>query len=226
LVLDQLVNNRVRRRMMRLMGRPPGFDKQKVLEAAERQFRKTGYAGTSLDDICAATGLGRGSLYAAFGDKHTLFVQALGDYCTRNESAFGESLLGPDEGALDRLQAFLTGLIDLVRADDENLGCMAGRFAVELGEQDPQVAERIREDFAIQRDALLECVRGAQRAGDLDPSASSENIACLLMTLSRGLEVVSRGGAGLEQLQGVVDQAFASLPLTARARRRRRARQS
>jgi TetR/AcrR family transcriptional regulator, transcriptional repressor for nem operon len=207
--------------MMRRMGRPLGFDKQEVLEAAERQFRKTGYAGTSLDDICAVTGLGRGSLYAAFGDKRTLFLETLGDYCTRNESAFADSLRGPDEGALDRLQAYLAGLLDLVRADDENLGCMAGRFAVELGERDPQVAERIQKDFAVQRDALLECVQAAQRAGDLDPSANSEDIACLLMTVSRGLEVVSRGGAGLDQLEGVVNQAFASLPLTLRARRRR-----
>jgi len=225
-VLDRNVKNGVGGRIIAPMGRPPGFDKQQVLEAAERQFRKTGYAGTSLDDICAVTGLGRGSLYAAFGDKHALFLEALGDYCSRNESAFTDSLRGPDEGALDRLQTYLSGLVDLVRADVENLGCMAGRFAVELAELDPQVAERIREDFGVQRGALHECVQAAQRAGDLDPAASSDDIACLLLTISRGIEVVSRGGAGIAQLEGMVNQAFASLPLTARARRRRRARQA
>ena len=89
------------------MARPPGFDRAQVLEAVERQFRKTGYAGTSLDDLCAATGLGRGSLYAAFGDKHSLFLQAFGGYCDRNESWLEAALNGPDDQALCRLAMFL-----------------------------------------------------------------------------------------------------------------------
>jgi TetR/AcrR family transcriptional regulator, transcriptional repressor for nem operon len=205
------------------MARPPGFDKQTVLQAAERQFRKTGYAGTSLDDICTATGLGRGSLYAAFGDKHALFLEALGDYCARNESGFEELLRGPDESALSRLRCYLTGLVELARADEERLGCMAGRFAIELGEQDPQVAARIQQDFALQRAALLECVEGAQRAGDLDPAASSGDIAGLLLAITRGMEVIARAGADLATLQATANQAYASLPLTPRARRRRTA---
>ncbi|MET7727315.1 TetR family transcriptional regulator [Streptomyces mirabilis] len=59
------------------MGRPPGFDKDKVVQAVERQFRRTGYAGTSVDDIARAGGLGRGSLYAAFGDKSRRSAAAL-----------------------------------------------------------------------------------------------------------------------------------------------------
>jgi len=70
-----------------------------VLQAVERQFRKTGYAGTSLDDLCAVTGLGRGSLYAAFGDKHSLFLAAFGGYCDRNESLATVILSGPDDEA-------------------------------------------------------------------------------------------------------------------------------
>jgi TetR/AcrR family transcriptional regulator, transcriptional repressor for nem operon len=62
------------------MARPRKFDEAEVIAAARDQFWSTGYAGTSLDDLTAATCLGRGSLYAAFGDKHALFLTALDEY--------------------------------------------------------------------------------------------------------------------------------------------------
>ncbi|MGH8920910.1 MAG: TetR/AcrR family transcriptional regulator, partial [Actinomycetes bacterium] len=57
------------------MARPRKFDEQTVVRAARDQFWRTGYTATSLDDLMAATGLGRASIYAAFGDKHALFVR-------------------------------------------------------------------------------------------------------------------------------------------------------
>jgi AcrR family transcriptional regulator len=63
------------------MARPRSFDRDHVLHAAERQFRTTGYNGTSVDDISAATGLGRGSLYAAFDGKHGVLLQAMAGFC-------------------------------------------------------------------------------------------------------------------------------------------------
>ncbi|MFE3271251.1 TetR/AcrR family transcriptional regulator, partial [Streptomyces sp. NPDC059215] len=68
-VLDYLVRNGYRV----CMARPTSYDREAVMAAVERQFRSGGYAGTSVDDIGRAAGLGRGSLYAAFGDKHQLF---------------------------------------------------------------------------------------------------------------------------------------------------------
>ncbi len=78
-----------------------------VLQAIEEQFRATGYAGTSLDDVAAATGLGRGSIYAAFGDKHELFMRSLSEFCERTEARVAAALDGPDDTALERLHTFL-----------------------------------------------------------------------------------------------------------------------
>jgi TetR/AcrR family transcriptional repressor of nem operon len=55
------------------MPRPRSFDEDHVLELVRQRFWDTGYAATSLDDLMTATGLAKGSLYGAFGDKHTLF---------------------------------------------------------------------------------------------------------------------------------------------------------
>jgi TetR/AcrR family transcriptional repressor of nem operon len=202
------------------MSRPPGFDKAQVLEQVERQFRKSGYSGTSLDDLCAVTGLGRGSLYAAFGDKHTLFLQALDGYCGRSESILLASLDGPDDEALDRLRSFLTSSAHIVFADSDGLGCMAGKFAVELAGQDDAVALRIKHNLDLIQDALVGCITAAQRNGDLEPAAPSRDLASLFMTVARGIDVLTQAGAEIADMEGAADRAFAVLPLTEAARRR------
>ena len=62
------------------MARPRKFDESDVIAAARDEFRDRGYAATSVDDLTAATGLGKGSLYGAFGDKHSIYLRALDDY--------------------------------------------------------------------------------------------------------------------------------------------------
>ena len=62
------------------MARPREFDEERVLQAALEVFRAKGFEGTRLCDLEQATGLGRGSLYGAFGDKRTLFLKVLGRY--------------------------------------------------------------------------------------------------------------------------------------------------
>ncbi|MCX5315787.1 MULTISPECIES: TetR/AcrR family transcriptional regulator [unclassified Streptomyces] len=200
------------------MGRPPGFDKDKVVQAVERQFRRTGYAGTSVDDIAKAGGLGRGSLYAAFGDKSKLYLRTLQAYCDRNETAWVAVLEGPDDTALERLHAYLVKSARFVHDDSDGLGCMVTGFVVEGADHDPQATARVRQAFTRIEGSLTECVQAAQRHGDLDPEADAPEISQLLMATNRGMEVLARAGFDAVALERVADQAFAGLPLTARAR--------
>ncbi|MEY2457302.1 MAG: TetR/AcrR family transcriptional regulator, transcriptional repressor for nem operon, partial [Acidimicrobiaceae bacterium] len=81
------------------MARPREFDEKKVLRAAREQFWSVGYAGTTMDAIAAATGLGKGSLYGAFGDKRRLFLRVFDGYCTDVVEQVRQSLDGPDSAA-------------------------------------------------------------------------------------------------------------------------------
>lgn len=201
------------------MARPPGYDRDVVLRTVERQFRKTGYAGTSMDDIAAVTGLGRGSLYGAFGDKHDLFVLALDGYCSRTADRVAEMLAGPDDHALDRLQAYICFAARTVAEDDDSLGCMAGRFALELEPGvDADAASRICRVFNELKATLARCVEAAQRHGDLDPDLPAEDVACLILSLSRGFDVLARGGITPGELDAAGDNATALLPLTRKGR--------
>jgi TetR/AcrR family transcriptional regulator, transcriptional repressor for nem operon len=201
------------------MARPPSFDRATVLEAVQRQFRKTGYAGTSLDDITAATGLGRGSLYAAFGDKHCLFMQALGEYCDQSEATISAMLDGPDSEALARLRANLIFAAQAPFSDDELLGCMAGKFAVELATQDPEVAERVGTGLRLVQVGLAECICAAQRAGDLDAEADASASAAMMLAVVRGMDVMAKAGYQRDDLVALAGQAFLGLPLTRKGRR-------
>ncbi len=202
------------------MGRPPGFDKDKVVQAIERQFRRTGYAGTSVDDIAKAGGLGRGSLYAAFGDKSNLYLQTLAAYCDRTEAAWAAVLEGPDETALERLRAYLVKSARFVHDDPDRLGCMVTGFVIEGVDHDPQANERVRQALRRIESSLTECVQAAQRHGDLEPEAGAYEISQLLMAVNRGMEVMAKAGLDAAALERVADQAFEGLPLTARARSR------
>jgi TetR/AcrR family transcriptional repressor of nem operon len=87
------------------MARPREFDEEDVVLAARERFWSTGYAATTLDDVLAATGLGKGSLYGAFGDKHQLFLRVFDDYCAGLVDAVRRSLQGPDAGAYERVRS-------------------------------------------------------------------------------------------------------------------------
>ena len=98
------------------MSRPRTFAIPTVVKAAKELFWRRGYAGTSLGDVEAATGLNRSSLYQAFGSKERLFDAALDDYVT----TFMGSLLGPMEGATagpDDVQVFFGKLAARFRDD-------------------------------------------------------------------------------------------------------------
>ena len=195
------------------MARPRSFDTATALQAIEEQFRGTGYAATSLDDVAAATGLGRGSIYAAFGDKHELFMRSLSESCERTEASVAAALDGPDDAALERLHAFLLAQAQ-VGAGGSGTTCMATKFAVELDGQDPEARARVAQNFAALQRRLRDCILAAQRNGDIQPSADADLLAKLVVTTTRGLDVMARAGQRADELEPVAEAAFRSLPLT------------
>src|ERR1700735_841426 len=75
-------------------GRPRAYDPDVALQRARDAFWRTGYAGTSLDEISAATGMNRPSLRAAFGDKRELYLKTLNAYWRAKAVAMREALDG------------------------------------------------------------------------------------------------------------------------------------
>jgi AcrR family transcriptional regulator len=203
------------------MPRPRAFDERHVLERAREQFWATGFAGTRMDDIAQATGLGKGSLYGAFGDKAKLFHRVFDDWCTAVvEVAEGQLGGGPDAEALARLSRYVHLMAENTASDTERRGCLLAKGAAELAQHDPTVAARSAETMTALLTLLRTEISAAQRNGDIDGDADPEQLAALLLTVVRGIEAVGKAGLDPKTLRTVADTALAVLP-TPEGRQRR-----
>ncbi len=194
------------------MARPRSFDERAVLRTAREQFWSTGYAGTKIDDIAAATGLGKGSLYGAFGDKHALFLRVFDDYCTEAVEATQRTLDGPDSGAYQRLRDHVLAIVETTAADRDRRGCLLAKSTAECAQHDEAIAARARRTFRELEDQLTDCIAAAQRAGDLDDTHDPAHLAGLLLAVSRGIEALGKGGATPAALHAIAETALALLP--------------
>jgi TetR/AcrR family transcriptional repressor of nem operon len=194
------------------MARPREFDEDEVLRVAREQFWSTGYAGTTMDAIAAATGLGKGSLYGAFGGKHQLFLRVFDAYCTDIVDAVGRRLDGPDDEAFERLCAHVRSIAANTAADTARRGCLLAKGTAELSEHDPDVTASSLRTFEMLQQLLAGDIQAAQRHGDIDPTADPEQLADLVLAVLRGIEALGKAGKDQAALRAIAETAISVLP--------------
>jgi TetR/AcrR family transcriptional regulator, transcriptional repressor for nem operon len=195
------------------VSRPRSFDERRVLGLARDQFWASGYAGTRMDEIAAATGLGKGSLYGAFGDKSALFHRVFDEWSAAIVDQAALRLTGgPDEAALARLSAYVQFVAATTAADTDRRGCLLAKGAAELAQHDPVVASRSAETMRALLALLQKEILACQRHGDIDDGADSARLAALLLAVLRGMEALGKAGVDPQTLAGIADSALAVLP--------------
>jgi TetR/AcrR family transcriptional repressor of nem operon len=211
--MDQIVNYGYRGGV----ARPRKFDEEAVLDVASDQFWTKGYAGTSMDAIATATGLGKGSLYGAFDGKQQLFLRIFDNYCARIADAVASELTGPDDSAYARLCAHIRAAAAGIADDRLHRGCLLAKGAAELSEHDSDVTARSRRTLERIATTLAEDIRAAQRHGDLDRTADADELATLVLAVLRGIEALGKAGIDAVRLESVAETAIDLLPRTGRA---------
>lgn len=187
------------------MARPKAFDEDRAVNAAMRAFWSAGYEGTSTQDLCDATGLGRSSIYNTFTSKHELFERALRRYMsTKNASIF--DVLDGDLPARAKIRALLWQTIDA--PTDDPIGCLVVNSTVELAPRDPAVAATLRADQDRRLDALTAAIRAGQRSGEMDASKDARTLAHFVITTIGGTRVAARGGAEKDTLEAIATTAL------------------
>ncbi len=175
-----------------MVGRPREFDTDVVLEAAMRAFWENGYEATSLADLMKATGLHKGSLYQAFGDKHSLFLQSLRRYLAdarKHELDIMNAATGPLQGIADVVH----GMIDM-HDDHCPAGCLAINTIIELAPHDSEVATIMDAHVNAMRTSLESAIVAGQAAGQIDKTRPPELLAAMVMTFMSGLAIQARSG--------------------------------
>jgi TetR/AcrR family transcriptional repressor of nem operon len=185
-------------------GRPREFDTDVAVERAMEVFWTSGYHGTSLPDLLQATRLSRGSLYAAFGDKHGLFLRALDRYIDEALARL-DAELDRRESALAGLRTCVAGYVERTSGANGKRGCLVVATAMELAAHDAEVERRIRRFFKGMETRLTAALVRAQRAGELAAGVEPANVAHMLLCLLEGLRVVGKTGPNRAASQAAAD---------------------
>ena len=183
------------------MPRPREFDVTDALDKAMGVFWAKGYEATSLDDLCAATGIGRSSLYAAFGNKRNLLLKSLDHYLERGAARIAGALSRPP--LRKALAGLLNDFIDGIVAGPGRRGCFIGNCAAELPRGDrgamARVSDALARNTAIFRDALV----AAKGRGELPPKADAEALSRFLIASIQGMRLIGKANPNRATLQDV-----------------------
>ncbi|NDZ78042.1 TetR/AcrR family transcriptional regulator [Streptomyces sp. SID10853] len=189
------------------------FDMGVALDAAMVQFWRSGYADTSLDDLSRATGLNRSSIYSSLGDKDSLYLRCLDRYAARYGSRYDQALSGASEEPLQAVRAFFDVTLRRIADPDVPDGCLIAQTAMATPVLSPAIAARAVEALGFQRTRL----RTALEAARLTES-DADDFAVHITGVNQALAVMSRTGAGRQQLRTVVDISMSALSHALHAR--------
>src|SRR6266702_569910 len=157
-------------------GRPRAYQPEVALGKALDLFRKGGFAATSLDDLSAATGMNRPSLYGAFGDKRELYIKSYQRY--RDDARAAMLDIFRDELPIrERLRRIYAVALDIYTGGESPRGCFTVMTAASEAVADPEIRAMALEGFADLDKSFASCFRAAQQKGELPPTANTMALA-------------------------------------------------
>ena len=190
------------------MVRSRSFDEGEVLSAAMHAFRRAGYAGISIPQLEAATGLSSGSIYNSFGDKRGIFLAAFGHYLHSVLERRIAQFAKPEDGLSGLRQLFLTLLRE---PGGETFGCLITNSAIEFGADPDMVESTVLKGFGILESAFVDRLITAKSAGVLGDEIDPRAAAVKLLALYQGALVLVRGGYDLKSVRRAINHEFDAL---------------
>lgn len=191
-------------------GRPRAFDRSDALDTALLLFWRHGYEGTSIAMLADEIGINVPSLYAAFGDKESLFLQCVERYGEQNGSLYHAAFRKKTSREVAR--AILEGEVELVTRRGTPDGCLMVQGALATSPKSEAVVETMAGMRATAEEWMAERFRRAIDDGDLPPDADPSALACYLMTINSGLAVQAKSGVKKAQLMKTIDLALQNWP--------------
>ena len=182
-------------------GRPRAYDPQTALQQALGVFWSTGYSGASLDSIATAAGMNRPSLYAAFGDKHSLYIKALEQYWEVASAKMQGALTDPGLTLREALMRFYEGQLSIYfSGEGQPRGCFAIGTATTEAVEDPEI-RGVLSDRLSRLDADLEArLRTAIESGELKGDVDVAALAVLASSLLHSISIRARAGKSRSEL--------------------------
>ena len=189
-------------------GRPRAYQPEVALGKALDLFRKGGFAATSLDDLSAATGMSRPSLYGAFGDKRELYIKSYMRYREDSRAAMAD-IFKTQAPIRERLARLFAVALDIYLSGEEGpRGCFTVMTAASEAISDPDIRAIVLEGFCELDKAFAACFRLAREKGELPASADPQVLAQLASATIHTIAIRARARVPRKELEAIVNGAI------------------
>jgi TetR/AcrR family transcriptional repressor of nem operon len=192
------------------MPRRKAFEPDAALGEAIACFRRLGFAAASMDDLTQAMGIGRQSLYATYGDKRALFLQALSWYADGMVARFVTWLDG-DRAPLETIAEVLHEIARFAASPEGVDGCFITNSAADLAARDADVRAILVRTYGRIEDAFARALRRARDAGDLPADRDPRALARFIVTFIQGMRVIGTTRPSPKRLHADVEAALRCL---------------
>jgi TetR/AcrR family transcriptional repressor of nem operon len=173
------------------------FDEQEMIATALDVFWRKGLHDATMQDLAAATGVQRGSLYNAYGDKEAIFQRAFDQYAAQLMDSCGRALAEGDDIAA-RLRNFLDLLIVNMTSGSPPRGCLTTRTALDGAISSAAIRQRVQGVLSRLEQLVSKAISSAP---DKRLAANANRLARVVVTFTRGLAVMERAGYSRKQLK-------------------------
>jgi TetR/AcrR family transcriptional regulator, transcriptional repressor for nem operon len=192
------------------MARPITFDQAMALDAAIECFWHRGYRASSVRDLAAAMGICGTSLYNSFGNKRSLFIQALERYLDRSVRARIRRLRGsiPPKQAI---HAFFDEVIQRSLQDRARRGCLLINSALEVAPHDRRLGAEIARRLEEIEEFFHSLIVAGHADGTIPVRVDAGDVARLLLGVLLGIRVLARSRPERPLLEGMARPALALL---------------
>jgi AcrR family transcriptional regulator len=189
-------------------GRPRAYQPEAALAKALDLFRKDGFAATSLDNLSAATGMNRPSLYGAFGDKRALYIKAHARYRADARAAMAD-IFKTELSIKKRLQRIFAVALDIYLSGEESpRGCFTVMTAASEAIADPDIRAMVMDGFTELDKAFAACFKIAREKAELPASADPQVLAQLASATIHTIAIRARAKVPRKELEAIVKGAI------------------
>ena len=174
-------------------------------------FWEKGYEGASLDDLTAAMGINRSSLYATFGDKEALFRRVLARYWEGPMSFMREALDLPSARAV--IEGLLRGTVEFLACPGHPPGCLSLQGGLTCGSGMEDVKDAMVEWRKMGLLTLQKRMQRAKQEGNIPRDTDPKDLARYVLVVMNGLAVQAASGATPAELKRATELVLRALPV-------------
>lgn len=188
------------------MARPRQFDAAKVIESLVKVFWEKGYQATSMQDLVIASGLHKGSLYGAFGDKHAMYLAALKHY-DRTRIQTEIDMLNGEGSARQKIARLFDNVIESTKRGIFAGGCLLCNASLEMAATDREIKNEVKTTIRLLKVAIMDML-----TAQIENEEQAASLAAFIVSAYFGSRVLAKGGAPAAMIGDTRDHCLQLLP--------------